>query len=99
MLENLTADDFRPILHQQFTIRLGDGSDYPLELIQFSEGGEASAPERRRPFSLVLRNPRSDKYLPQRIYRLEHPALGALEVFVVPLGPHPDGMHYEIIFA
>ncbi len=99
MLEDLTADDFRPLLNQILTIRLGDGSDYPLELFQVSEVGQASAPGKRRPFSLLLRSPRTDGYLPQRIYRLQHPALGALDLFIVPLGPHPDGMWYEVTFG
>ena len=99
MLEDLTADDFRPTLSQFFKIHLEDGSDYSLELFQVSEGREAPAPGKRQPFSLLLRNPRTDGYLPQRIYRLEHPALCALDVFIVPLGSHPDGMHYEIVFG
>jgi hypothetical protein len=99
MLENLTAEDFRPCLNQQFTIRLEDGSDYSLELFQVNETGTARTPGERRPFALLFRNPRTDGYLAQRIYRLEHPALGTLEVFIVPLGAFADGMHYEVIFG
>jgi uncharacterized protein DUF6916 len=36
--------------------------------------------------------------LPQGIYRLYHPARGALDLFMVPLGPDPHGMRYEIVF-
>jgi hypothetical protein len=39
-----------------------------------------------RPFSLVFVS-QGPGALPQRIYRLEHPRLGAFELFLVPLGP------------
>ena len=36
--------------------------------------------------------------LPQAIYRLEHAALGAMDVFLVPIGRVADGIRYEAIF-
>ena len=37
-------------------------------------------------------------WLPQRIYRLRHPALGELDIFLVPLGPDAGGFRYEAVF-
>jgi hypothetical protein len=37
--------------------------------------------------------------LPQRIYRVEHEALGALDILLVPLGPDELGQRYEAIFT
>ncbi|KAA0256354.1 hypothetical protein FBQ97_07360 [Acidobacteria bacterium ACD] len=37
-------------------------------------------------------------HLPQATYRLAGPEVGALDVFLVPIGPGPSGMLYEAIF-
>jgi hypothetical protein len=37
-------------------------------------------------------------YLQQHIYRLEHEQLGALALFLVPLGPEQGRMRYGAIF-
>jgi hypothetical protein len=37
-------------------------------------------------------------YCRRGIYRLHHPARGALDLFMVPLGPDACGMRYEIVF-
>jgi hypothetical protein len=37
--------------------------------------------------------------LAQGTYRLSHPQLGELELFLVPLGPAAEGMQYEAAFA
>jgi hypothetical protein len=33
------------------------------------------------------------------MYRLEHPELGVLDIFLVPLGPEEGRMRYEAIFG
>ena len=51
---------------------------------------------RPEPFSLVFT---TDARLPQRIYSLEHPVVGRLDLFLVPVGPGPDGrLRYEAVF-
>jgi hypothetical protein len=52
----------------------------------------------REQFSLHLRGPRTPA-LPQRIYRLEHAQLGALDLFLVPIGRDGSGMTYEAVFT
>jgi len=52
----------------------------------------------RAPFSLTFRGP-GEFVLPQRIYHLEHEEMGALTIFLVPIGPDGEGMQYEAIFA
>jgi hypothetical protein len=54
--------------------------------------------ERRAPFSIVFRGP-ATPILPQRIYRLEHPAIGSFDLFLVPIGPDERGLRYEAIFT
>jgi len=100
MLDRLTSADFAPYLHQTFTVRLESLEPIPLELAGVTEL-EATGTEpgpRGRPFSLLFLGPVSRQYLLQHIYRLEHEQLGALDLFLVPLGPEGGRMRYEAIF-
>ena len=99
MLDSLTAADFQAHLNEVFMINLEDGQIYALTLLRVTERGEPYMPGARRPFDLLYQNPNKGSYLPQRIYRLEHPQMGALELFIVPLGSDQHGMLYEIIFS
>ena len=103
MLETFTVETFAPQLGARFRIR-PDGLE-PLEvvLIEVTElgggaGGTAAGPGRRTTFSIVFRGPRTP-LLPQRIYRMEHEALGTFEIFLVPIGPDQEGMRYEAVFT
>jgi hypothetical protein len=104
MLGQLTHDDFAPLRHQRFQIQVGDDVTLDVELIRVEPlGGEDPQryrrdPTRRRPFSLLFRGPRTP-VLSQRIYPVEHPQLGTLDIFLVPVGPIEDGMGYEAIFT
>jgi hypothetical protein len=51
----------------------------------------------REPFSLVFRGPKNP-VLPQRIYQIDFGALGAFDIFIVPVGPDDRGMRYEAVF-
>jgi hypothetical protein len=109
MLDKLTSEDFAPHLHQTFILSIepeGQPHDpashdapHLLELIAVSDLGDAVAdPALRRPFSLIFRDA-AGGYLPQRIYAIEHPSLGGIEIFLVPIGPDQIGMRYQAIFT
>jgi hypothetical protein len=87
----LTAADFAAHLHARF--RVDDAFDVSL-----AEVAETGAGAGRRQFSLVFRGGPTPP-LPQRIRALEHPALGRLDLFLVPLGPDAQGQRYEAVFA
>jgi hypothetical protein len=97
-LAALTCADFAACIRQRFRVAIGDAR-LELELVGADPlGREDAAPGRRRPFSLIFRGP-GNPVLPQRIYRLENAALGALEIFLVPIGPDAEGPCYEAIFT
>ncbi len=79
----LTLEDFQPHVGEQFG---------PLELTLARSDGEPPAPGLRAPFTLEFRGPEG---LPQQIHQLEHPTLGTVEIFLVPVAPGT----YEAIFA
>jgi hypothetical protein len=102
VLEDFTIETFADRVGEHFRV-LVDESALDAELIEAtalaSAAGEQSAlPGDRTPFSIVFRGPQ-EPILPQRIYRFEHQALGAFEIFVVPIGRDGDGVRYEAVFT
>jgi hypothetical protein len=88
----LTTADFMPLLHERFRIDPGDGPEFEVELIEVAE--IPREPGGRAPFSLVFEGG-PDPPLPQRIYRVEHQALGVIEIFLVPIA----GDRYQAVFT
>lgn len=99
MADHLDKSDFDHRIGEVFTIALDTGGTLELRLAAVDELGGTSAGGARDPFALLLRGGPRDRYLPQRTYELEHPAMGALPVFLVPLGPDAEGMRYEAVFT
>jgi hypothetical protein len=97
MLDKLTKETFEPIKGQVFQLALGEDRHLPLELAAVLGTGLQGLASREQ-FSLHFRGPRTPA-LPQRIYRLEHPQLGALDIFLVPIRSDSAGMTYEAVFT
>jgi hypothetical protein len=95
-LDALTFETFMPHRNDTFTVPLADGP-LPLALAQVADLGW-SRQGARKAFSLLFLGPPAP-LLPQRIYRLEHPAFVLEEIFLVPLGPEAGKMRYEAIFT
>lgn len=98
-LEELDGSDFRPYLNTTFTIQLEGLHPIPLDLVNVTETGSKPWPEARQPFTLTFLGPVSKQYLLQHIYALDHPTMGRLELFLVPLGPEAGRMRYEAVFS
>jgi hypothetical protein len=99
MLDKLQSSDFLPYVSQTFCVRLEGIAPIDLKLAEVTELGAARGPEFRKPFSLVFLGPVSSQYLLQATYRLEHAQMGALDLFIVPLGPQQGRMRYQAIFS
>ena len=101
-LASLSYAHFAPRLHQQFLIRPESGASIKAELISVTNLGPRPTAKkgaaRQSGFSIILRGPQSDTYLPQRIYSVEHGHLGKHKIFLVPIGPDEHGMRYEAVF-
>ncbi len=98
MLDKLSGSEFLPYLHSTFVVRLVGIEPIALELVEVVDLPYPNAPEQRGPFSLTFLGPVSPQYLPQSTYRLEHAQLGALDIFIVPLGLKEGRMQYQAIF-
>jgi Domain of unknown function (DUF6916) len=100
MLDTLQKSDFEPHVGTKFRIALTGSEPLELELAEArSLGGQTIEGSRRLPFAVTFKGGPRDRYLPQRIYDLEHPTLGTLSIFLVPLGPDEEAMRYEAVFT
>jgi hypothetical protein len=87
-LATLTVADFAALKGERFRI----ASAFEAELVEVSE--IPREPGGRAPFSLVLEGGPTPP-LPQGVHRVEHPELGAMELFLVPVAPG----RYEVVFS
>ncbi|HEV6968245.1 MULTISPECIES: DUF6916 family protein [Roseateles] len=91
-----TLARFEPLVGSRFLLRLDDAGGLPARLVQARAGHGGAAD--RPPFSLTFEAP-AEPALPQRIYRLEHPQLDAVDLFLVPVARTATGLHYEAVFG
>jgi hypothetical protein len=94
-IAQLTPADFEPRIEETFCIPTPAG-EVQLRLVEVRKLGQAH--RQGSAFSLTFRSP-PGPFLPQAIYPLQHPALGVLELFLVPLGPKDGGNSYEAVFT
>lgn len=97
MLDRLTAASFDPHRDSIFRAAVGD-DDVELRLAAVDRLPAHPGAPRRESFSLIFSGP-PERPLGQRIHRLRHVVLGDLEIFLVPIGPGPEGAaRYEAVF-
>jgi hypothetical protein len=102
VLDRVTATTFAPAVGDTFVLAADDAGALELELLE-SRLHDPDAPAEdasgaRAPFTLTFRGP-AEPVLSQRIYHLEHPSLGELEIFMVPIAHDDAGTIYEAIFG
>jgi hypothetical protein len=93
-LATLRLDDFAPHRDAVFEMQSPAGV-VPLKLVKVDpagKGGRAGGA-----FSLLFTAP-SGPWLPQAIYPVQHPTLGTMEIFLVPVGPESGGNGYQAVF-
>jgi hypothetical protein len=92
MPEQLTIHDFAPHLHTRFRVLQPEG--FELELTEVADRSNAKLEQ----FSLIFTGAASP-WLPQGLYKLEHPQMRECEIFLVPIGPDAAGMRYQAAFS
>jgi hypothetical protein len=94
-LAALGIGDFSPHLDATFDMQT-PGGVVPLKLAKVDPAGDSG--RAGGAFSLIFAAPKGP-WLPQGIYRVEHPELGAMEIFLVPIGPASGGNGYNAVFT
>lgn len=91
--------DFEGLAGERFAVT---AADWPatahLTLLRVRTWGAPWAEGTRQPFTLQFEGP-GDRVLPQGNYQFQHPALGPLELFMVPIGPIDGVFCYEVVLA
>lgn len=99
MLDQLTIESFEPHVGSSFWVELPNGGKVELRLVRAAKVMESEAARlERHPFSLYFIGPRS-AHLPQQIYHLTHPAMAAMDLFLVPIGQDAQTFQYEAVFT
>lgn len=95
MIDRLGAEDFENLpgnsLHQR-----REAGPVPLEVIEIVRPSPTSGSVAR--FAILLRENGVRAFEPQGTFVYDHPRLGELALFTVPIGPDAHGMRYEINF-
>jgi hypothetical protein len=94
-LAALRIEDFSPHRDAIFDMQTAGGV-VPLKLAKVDPAGDSG--RAGGAFSLIFVAPKGP-WLPQAIYPVRHPVLGAMEIFLVPVGPRQDGNAYQSVFT
>jgi hypothetical protein len=99
MLDQLTVESFEPHVGTSFWAEFPNGGKVELRLVRVAKVMESEAARLdRHPFSVFFIGPTSYR-LEQQIYHLTHPAMDALDIFLVPVGLNAEAYQYEAVFA
>ncbi|MFB9763589.1 DUF6916 family protein [Nocardioides kongjuensis] len=98
----LDFDDFSGLVGEPFSTVVEDGAEVTLTLAEATLGAELGGPgpdgTPRRQFSLVFAGP-AQPALGQGTRELSHAGLGAVALFLVPVGGDAEGLRYQAVFA
>ena len=97
-LDKISANDFKPLLNQKLNIKISADISLETELVEIIELNGYS-PLERSPFSITFRTQQKNEYYNQGIFRVEHPTIGNIDLFLTPKGFDGVGMKYEAVFS
>jgi len=95
-LDKVTCEQFAVHLNQDFEIVFPDGT-LPVKLVEAKQWGPDQPANVRQPFALTFRVERNLR-LPQGIYKMRHPGLGEMEIFLVPIAADAKSATLEAVF-
>jgi hypothetical protein len=94
MSEQLTRDDFAKHLNTKFRVEAGAEQTLEMELTEVSELRQKPHTES---FALIFQAPEGTAP-DQRLYQMHHDALGAQDIFLVPVSSGKIGIRFEAVF-
>jgi hypothetical protein len=94
-LATITADDFEAAKEESFRLPAGS-EELTFKVTEVRRLGRGKRDGGA--YSVLFVTP-AGAFLRQGVYPLEHPTVGTLEIFLVPLGPVDGGNSYEAIFT
>lgn len=98
MSDELDSSTFTPQLGTTFMVCADGYEPIPLTLAAVEKADADPDGPRSNPFTLEFTGPAGYAFV-QQIYPLEHPVLGRLDIFLVPIQPADDGLpRLEAVF-
>lgn len=97
MLDEVTADHFKPHVGATFSGRTGDLTT-PLRLQAAEELPDNRTEKKRTCFQLLFKAPPGTR-LDQQIFYLSGAEFQELPVFLVPIGADASGVEYQAVFT
>lgn len=94
MTDVLTRQDFENLAPGSLSVAAG-GQSIGLTVVELRDLAERSP--RAAPFAVILQGPATPLLL-QATHIVEHPRLGTLELFMVPIARDAQHARYELIF-
>ena len=106
MIETFTPETFAGRVGETFRLHRDGAPPIEAALAELSVLGDSATGSqvegrtdgRAQAFSLVFRAP-GRQAVPQQIFHVEHDAIGAFDLFLVPIGIDGDGVRYEAVFT
>ena len=95
-LATVRREQFAGCLNQDFDIVFPDGT-LPVKLVEAKQWGSDEPANIRQPFTLTFRIGRGFRF-PQGIYKMRHPNLGEMEIFLVQIAGDADSSTVEAVF-
>lgn len=95
-MELLTLEHFAGCVNETFTAALNDMT-VDFVLVEARPLENAARQAARAPFSLLFRNT-APILFPQQIYTLQHPRVGEVGIFLVPVAQERAGFLYQAVF-
>lgn len=96
MSPSLSPEDFERLGEAELTLSAGERR-LIARIAEVRRMATPDAPDRHG-FSVLFRTADTDP-VAQQIFRVEHPELGAHDLFLVPLGPVGGQFRYEAVFT
>lgn len=95
-LATVRCEQFAACLDQDFEIVFADGT-LAMKLVEAKPWGPDQPAPVRQPFALAFRVDRN-LGLPQGIYKMRHPQLGEMEIFLVQVAGDQTSSTFEAVF-
>ncbi len=95
MSEELKKASFEPHVNEKFEVETEEHGKLPVELVEIGEHSK----ENLESFSLLFKGDK-DKLVNQKIYKVNHPKMGKIDLFLTPVvSEKQDGIYYEAAFS
>ncbi|MCF0070238.1 hypothetical protein LZD49_07125 [Dyadobacter sp. CY261] len=97
-LKEIAAADFLPHVGEPVVIHFAQDFSLPSTILKVTELNSYT-PLERGAFSVEFQTTGENRAIVQGVYRVVHPDGKYMDIFLVPIAQHHNGMRYEAVFS